>query len=309
MDKHIPVMLEECLEGLNIKPEGIYVDGTLGRAGHSEAIAERLRGGRLIAVDRDEAAIDAGHKKLERFGSAVTIVHGNFREIDLILDRLDIEKVDGMLFDLGVSSPQLDNSERGFSYMADSPLDMRMDKTDSLTAYEIVNTWGETELRELLYKYGEEKYARGIAARICQRRSDRPVESTFELVEIIKSAMPAHALREKQHPAKRTFQALRIAVNDELGAVSALFDVAVSRLNVGGRIAVISFHSLEDRIVKNAIGDRERGCSCPKDFPVCVCGFVQTLKAVQRKAIVPSDREIEKNPRSRSAKLRIAQRV
>lgn len=306
---HIPVMLKECIEGLDIKPDGIYVDGTLGRAGHSLAIAKRLTSGRLIAIDRDETAIREGEEVLRPHRDKVSIVRGNFREVDSILDKLNIGKVDGMLFDLGVSSPQLDDSGRGFSYMADSPLDMRMDRRDRLTAYEIVNEWPEGELRQLLYRYGEEKYAKGIAGRICSRRETEPIETTQQLVETIKKGMPASALREKQHPAKRSFQAIRIAVNDELGAVTDLFDAAVPKLATGGRIAVISFHSLEDRIIKNAISSRENGCTCPSDFPVCICGFVPTLKAVKKKAITPGEEEVKENPRSRSAKLRIAQKL
>lgn len=310
MDKsHIPVLLRECIEGLNIKPDGIYVDGTLGRAGHSMAIAKELGKGRLIGVDRDEAAIEAGKKTLAPFGDKVTLVRGNFRDIDSILDELGIDLVDGMLFDLGVSSPQLDNSDRGFSYMADSPLDMRMDRDEKLTAYEIVNSWEEDRVKRILYEFGEEKYSARIARAICTTRRESPIETTSQLVEVIKRAMPAAALREKQHPAKRTFQAIRIAVNDELGAVEQLFGAAVPRLAKGGRIAVISFHSLEDRIVKRAISVREKGCTCPPDFPVCVCGFVPSLRPVNKKMITPGAEEIEKNPRSRSAKLRIAEKI
>lgn len=306
---HVPVMLKECIEGLKIRPDGIYVDGTLGRAGHSLAIAEKLTTGRLIAIDRDDRAIAAGEEVLRPYRDKVEIVRANFREIDSVLDELGIDMVDGMLFDLGVSSPQLDDSGSGFSYMTDSPLDMRMDRRDALTAYEIVNNWPETELRQLLFRYGEEKYAKGIARRICQQREQAPIETTHQLVELIRKGMPASALREKQHPAKRTFQAIRIAVNDELGAISALFEAAVPKLAPGGRIVVISFHSLEDRIVKNAISDRENGCTCPSDFPVCICGFVPSLKAVKKKAIMPTEQEVTANPRARSAKLRIAQKV
>ena len=306
---HAPVLLNECIEGLDIKPDGIYVDGTLGRAGHSSEIIKRLNGGRLIGIDRDMTAIIEAGEKLRQYGDRFTAVHGNFSRIGEILDDLGIDKVDGMLFDLGVSSPQLDDGERGFSYMTDAPLDMRMDRDQSLTAYEIVNTWSEEELRRILFEYGEERYSPKIAAEICRRRERSPIETTTELAEIIKSAMPAKALREKQHPAKRTFQAIRIAVNDELGEVSDMLDTAADRLKTGGRLCVISFHSLEDRLVKNAIRRREQGCTCPKDFPVCVCGFVQTLKSVTRKPITPTEEELETNPRSRSAKLRIAQRV
>lgn len=306
---HVPVMLDECIEGLKIKPDGIYVDGTLGRAGHSLAIAQKLIDGMLISIDRDESAIEAGKKILSPFENKVKIVRGNFRDIDRILDSLQVDKVNGMLFDLGVSSPQLNDSERGFSYMSDSPLDMRMDRRDNLTAYDVVNSWSEEEIKKLLYEYGEEKYARLIARGIVKKRENEPIQTTHQLVEVIKKSMPASALREKQHPAKRSFQAIRIAVNDELAAVSNLFDAAVPRLVLGGRIVVISFHSLEDRIVKNAISSREKGCTCPKDFPVCICGFVPSLRAVGRKAIAPSAEEVSSNPRSRSAKLRIAEKL
>jgi len=306
---HIPVLLTECLEGLNIRPDGIYVDGTLGRAGHALEIAKRLSAGRLIGIDRDETAVAEAEKILGPFGGKVTLVRGNFRYIGNILDRLGIEKADGMLFDLGVSSPQLDDAERGFSYMTDAPLDMRMDMSGSLSAGEIVNDWPEAELRRILYDYGEERWAPVIASNIVRRRGEKPIETTAELVDIIKASMPAKALREKQHPAKRSFQAIRIAVNDELGAVGAMLEAAPDRLNSKGRLCVISFQSLEDRLVKNAFNRREKGCTCPPDFPVCVCGFVPTLKMITKKPITPGTDELARNPRSRSAKLRIAERV
>jgi len=306
---HKPVLLKECIEGLNIKPEGIYLDGTLGRAGHSLEIEKRLSSGRLIAIDRDMTAIEESRKTLEPFMDRVTLVHGNFRDLKSILDGLNIDRVDGMLFDLGVSSPQLDDKERGFSYMADAPLDMRMDKGETLSAYEVVNGWDEQRLRKILFEYGEERYAARIAEAIVKRRQRKPIETTLELVEIIKSAMPAAALREKQHPAKRSFQAIRIAVNDELGSISDMLSDAVDRLRAGGRLAVISFHSLEDRLVKNAMQSGEKGCTCPKDFPVCVCGFKPKLKVITRKPITASEEEIRENPRARSAKLRIAERI
>ena len=243
--QHKSVLLQECIDALNIRPDGIYLDGTLGGAGHSSQIARRLtEGGRLIGVDRDRTALAAAKERLAPYADRVTLVHSNFAEIDAILDSLGIPAVDGMLFDLGVSSPQLDDASRGFSYMADAPLDMRMDKDDALTAGEVVNTWPQGELRRILYDYGEERYAPQIAAAICRAREKAPVETTLELVDIIRSAMPAQALREKQHPAKRSFQAIRIAVNDELGAVSRMMQAAVGRLNPGGRLAVITFHSL-----------------------------------------------------------------
>ena len=309
MSGHHSVMLSECLEALNIRPDGIYVDGTAGMGGHSEKIAERLKTGLLISIDRDGYAIEQAGARLARFGDRVRLVRGNFRDVCAILDGQGIPAVDGMLFDLGVSSPQLDESERGFSYMADAPLDMRMDQTESMNAWLIVNRWPEEKLRRILRDYGEERYASAIARAIVRARSEQPIETTLALVDVIRSAMPAAALREKQHPAKRTFQAIRIAVNDELEAVSHMMQTAPDRLRPGGRLAVISFHSLEDRIVKNAIADRENGCTCPREFPVCTCGFVRTLRSVTRKPITASQAELDCNPRSRSAKLRVAERV
>ena len=307
--RHISVLLPECIEALNIRPDGIYVDGTLGMGGHSAAIAERLTTGLLIGIDRDETAIQRAGERLKPFGERVKLVHGNFRNTAAILDQLGIAGVDGMLFDLGVSSPQLDEADRGFSYMHDAPLDMRMDASDELNAWFIVNCWPEEKLKRILYDYGEERHAPRIASAILRARAEKPIETTLQLVDVIRSAMPASALREKQHPAKRTFQAIRIAVNDELEAVRTLLDTAPDKLNPGGRLAVISFHSLEDRIVKLGIRSREDGCTCPRDFPVCTCGFVQTLRSVTRKPIVPSDAELRDNPRARSAKLRVAERV
>ena len=308
--QHKSVLLQECIDALNIRPDGIYLDGTLGGAGHSSQIARRLtEGGRLIGVDRDRTALAAAKERLAPYADRVTLVHSNFAEIDAILDSLGIPAVDGMLFDLGVSSPQLDDASRGFSYMADAPLDMRMDKDDALTAGEVVNTWPQGELRRILYDYGEERYAPQIAAAICRARETAPVETTLELVDIIRSAMPAQALREKQHPAKRSFQAIRIAVNDELGAVSRMMQAAVGRLNPGGRLAVITFHSLEDRIVKSEMQQAARGCTCPPEFPVCVCGKKPLVKLVTRKPIVSGPAELEENPRARSAKLRVAEKL
>ncbi len=308
--QHKSVLLQECIDALNIRPDGIYLDGTLGGAGHSSQIARRLtEGGRLIGVDRDRTALAAAKERLAPYADRVTLVHSNFAEIDAILDSLGIPAVDGMLFDLGVSSPQLDDASRGFSYMADAPLDMRMDKDDALTAGEVVNTWPQGELRRILYDYGEERYAAQIAAAICRAREKAPVETTLELVDIIRSAMPAQALREKQHPAKRSFQAIRIAVNDELGAVSRMMQAAVGRLNPGGRLAVITFHSLEDRIVKSEMQQAARGCTCPPEFPVCVCGKKPLVKLVTRKPIVSGPAELEENPRARSAKLRVAEKL
>ena len=308
MAGHISVLLEECIENLAIRPEGVYVDGTLGLGGHSLEIARRLTTGRLVAIDRDQTAIDRSRERLAPWADRISFVHGNFRDLGQILDSLGIGKADGMLFDLGVSSPQLDEGERGFSYMTGAPLDMRMDRSDALTAWDVVNTWSEGELVRILRDYGEERYASAIARRIVKRRSEKTVDSTLALVDVIKSAMPAAALREKQHPAKRSFQAIRIAVNDELGAERQMLLTAMDRLNPGGRLCVISFHSLEDRIVKTAIRERENGCTCPKDFPVCVCGFKQTMKTVC-KPITAGEEELKSNPRSRSARLRVAERI
>jgi len=307
--KHISVLLDECIENLNIKPDGIYLDGTLGMGGHSFEIASRLSTGRLICIDRDETAIERAGRRLAPFGDKVTLVHGNFSDAASILDSLNIAEVDGMLFDLGVSSPQLDEGKRGFSYMVQAPLDMRMDQGSGITAYDVVNTWDENRLNRILWDYGEERYARRITGAIIKHREQKPIENTQELVDIIRSAMPAAALREKQHPAKRSFQAIRIAVNDELGAIASMMETAPDKLRRGGRLCVISFHSLEDRIVKSGIQAREHGCTCPREAPVCTCGFVQTLRSVTRKPILPTEEEIERNPRARSAKLRVAERV
>ena len=306
---HISVLLQECLDGLNIKPEGIYVDGTLGGAGHSSKIAERLTTGRLIGIDRDPIALKAAGERLQPFQDNVTLVYSNFCEIAQVLQDLDVSGVDGILLDLGVSSPQLDDAARGFSYMLDAPLDMRMNSEDTLDAYAVVNTWPQEELRRILYTYGEERYAPQIAAAICRRREEKPIETTLQLVDVIRSAMPPAALREKQHPAKRSFQAIRIAVNDELGSVEKVMRDAFSVLNPGGRLAVITFHSLEDRIVKLAMAEAAKGCTCPPSFPVCVCGKKPLVKLISRKPIVASDKELEDNPRSRSAKLRVCEKL
>ena len=306
---HKPVLLEESLRALDIRPGGTYVDGTLGRAGHSLEILRRLEGGRLIGIDQDQSAIDAARERLADFLDRVTLVHGNFRDLGDILRDLGVRGVDGMLFDLGVSSPQLDEPERGFSYMHDAPLDMRMDSTAGLDAAEVVNAWSYEELRRILYEYGEERFAPQIARAIVRRREERAIETTGELVEVIRSAMPAAALREKQHPAKRSFQAIRIAVNGELDALPPMLDAAAEALLPGGRLAVITFHSLEDRIVKQGLRELATGCTCPPEFPVCVCGKKPTLRLVTRKPITASAAELEENPRSRSAKLRVAERT
>ena len=306
---HKSVLLEECIQGLNLRPDGIYLDGTLGGAGHSSQIVQRLTTGRLIGVDRDQVALNAASQRLEPWKDRVTLVHSNFKEINSILDGLGIAGVDGMLFDLGVSSPQLDDGQRGFSYMSDAPLDMRMNREDRLTAYEVVNLWSREELRRILYEYGEERYAPQIAAAIDRKRQTAPIETTLQLVDVIRSALPAQALREKQHPAKRSFQAIRIAVNDELGSVREMLEEAIPRLNPGGRLAVITFHSLEDRIVKSAMAAAAKGCTCPPEFPVCICGKTPQVKLITRKPIVSSAAELEENPRARSAKLRICEKL
>ena len=305
---HKPVLLDECIDALKIRPDGVYVDGTLGRAGHSREIAQRLTTGRLLCIDRDMAAIDAAKERLAPWMDRVTLIHGNFSELGDALREAGIAGADGMLFDLGVSSPQLDDASRGFSYMQDAPLDMRMDLTAPLTAREVVNAWSYEELRRILFEYGEERYAPAIAKAIVRRRETAPIETTLELVDIIKSAMPPVALREKQHPAKRSFQAVRIAVNGELDALPPMLNAAAEHLNPGGRLAVITFHSLEDRIVKRAMQDLSRGCTCPPAFPVCVCGKKPKVKVLTRKPIVSGEAELEENPRARSAKLRVAEK-
>ena len=306
---HKPVLLDECLDSLHIKPDGIYLVGTLGRAGHSLEIVKRLTTGRLIAIDRDETALEAAKERLAPYLDHVALVHSNFERVGEILSELGLDGVDGMLFDLGVSSPQLDDAQRGFSYMHDAPLDMRMDQRASLTAREVINSWSYEELRRILFEYGEERYAPVIAKHICQARENKPIETTYELVELIKRAMPPQALREKQHPAKRSFQAIRIAVNGELDALPPMLNAAAEHLNVGGRLAVISFHSLEDRIIKKTLQELATGCTCPPNFPVCVCGKTPKMKLITRKPIVSGQAELLYNPRARSAKLRVAEKL
>ena len=306
---HVSVLLDECIQALDIKPEGIYVDGTLGGAGHSSEVAKRLTTGRLIGIDRDPVALEAASKRLAPYADRVTLVHSNFCEIAAVLEQLQIDGVDGILLDLGVSSPQLDDAGRGFSYMADAPLDMRMNSEDVLDAYAVVNGWSQEELKRILYDHGEERYAPQIASAIVRRRAEKPIETTLELVDVIRSAMPAAALREKQHPAKRSFQAIRIAVNDELGSVEKVMKDAVGCLNKGGRLAVITFHSLEDRIVKNGMAAAAKGCTCPPNFPVCVCGKKPKVRLIARKPIVSGQEELERNPRARSAKLRVCEKL
>ena len=301
---HVSVLHRECIEGLRIREDGVYVDATLGGAGHSASIAQRLTTGRLYGLDRDDDALAAAGERLAPFGSRVTLVKTDFRNM---ADHIR-EPIDGVLFDLGVSSFQLDEPERGFSYMHDAPLDMRMDRTAGLTAYDVVNEYAREELKRIIADYGEERFAGPVAAAIVRAREEKPIRTTLELAEIVASAIP-NAKRERQHPAKRTFQAIRIAVNDELAAVEEGIRAAVGLLAPGGRILVITFHSLEDRIVKSEFRRLSNGCTCPPDFPVCVCGAKPVVRIVNHKPILPSAEELTENPRSRSAKLRIAEKI
>ncbi|MDU5105636.1 16S rRNA (cytosine(1402)-N(4))-methyltransferase RsmH [Clostridium sp.] len=307
--KHVSVLLNECIEGLNIKENGIYVDGTLGGGGHSSEILKNLSDeGLLIGIDQDKDALKAASNRLQNYKN-VKYVHNNFYNIDSILNQLEIEKIDGMLMDLGVSSYQLDTGDRGFSYMQDAPLDMRMNRENSLSAYEVVNDYEEAEIYRIIRDYGEEKFAKRIARFIVENREKKKIETTLELVEIIKAAIPAKARREGPHPAKRTFQAIRIEVNSELSILNKAIEDGVNRLNKGGRMAIITFHSLEDRIVKLKFKELATACTCPKEFPICVCGGKAKVKIISRKAIEPSKEEVDENPRSRSAKLRVIERI
>lgn len=316
MFHHITVLKEEATEGLNIKQDGIYVDCTLGGGGHSSVIASKLGpGGRLIALDQDDWALDNASEKLASYGDRITLVKTNFRDLEQVLKELDVPmkdgvpQVDGILYDLGVSSPQFDEGERGFSYNHDAPLDMRMDQDAFLTAKEIVNEWPEEEIARILYRYGEEKFSRRIARVIVEKRSQAVIETTGELVELIKEGIPAAARRTGGHPAKRSFQALRIAVNDELGAFEEALHQAVRCLAPGGRVSVITFHSLEDRICKQIFSSYLEKCTCPPDFPLCVCGGKGVLRLVNRKPLIPTDTELAENSRARSAKLRVAEKL
>ena len=307
--KHISVLLNESVDALNIKKDGIYADGTLGGGGHSEKILERLsNGGLLIGIDQDAEAICAAKKRLEKFTNVI-YENTNFKNIKDILVRNSIENIDGAVLDLGVSSYQLDNADRGFSYIADSRLDMRMDLSSELDAYKVVNTYSEENLAKIFFEYGEEKFSRRIASQIVKTRGEKPIETTLELSELVKKCIPQKTVKKGSHPAKRVFQAIRIEVNGELaileGALNDFFDV----LKPGGRLAVISFHSLEDRIVKNTFASLAKGCICPKDFPVCVCGKKPRGKIITRKAVVPSDDEIDRNKRSKSSKLRVIEKL
>lgn len=307
--KHKSVLLNECIESLNIKKDGIYVDGTLGGGGHSYEILRNLNSkGKLIGIDRDKEALNAATKKLSEFNNFVT-VHDNHANILEILKQLEIDGVDGILLDLGVSSYQLDEASRGFSYMNDAPLDMRMNRDDNISAYEVVNEYGEERLSRIFFDYGEERYSRAIAKKICVIRQERKINTTLELVDIIKSAMPKSALNEKQHPAKRVFQAIRIEVNEELTKLKQAVVDSIKALNNNGRLAIITFHSLEDKIVKYTYEEMQGKCTCPKDFPVCVCNYVSYGKILDKKPIISSEEEIKENPRARSAKLRVFERL
>ena len=307
--KHVSVLYDECIDNLNIDPDGIYVDGTLGGGGHSSGICQRLsEKGTLIGIDRDRDALNAAQKRLEPYQCNKIFVQSNYSDIKNVLDQLGIEEIDGALLDLGVSSFQLDNSERGFSYMQDAPLDMRMSQDDSFTAYDVINTYSEKELFNIIKTYGEEKWASRISKFIVQERKKAPLETTGQLVDVIKAAIPAAARRDGPHPAKRTFQAIRIEVNDELGQLERAVEEFCDVLADEGRLCIITFHSLEDRIVKNIFNTRANPCTCPKEFPVCVCGKVADIKKISGKPILPSDEELEVNPRSRSAKLRVAEK-
>lgn len=307
--KHISVLLNECIEALDIKEDGIYVDCTLGGAGHSSEIVKRLsKKGRLIGIDQDKDALKAAENKLQDYCN-VTFVHNNFHNIEEILCDLEVEKVDGILMDLGVSSYQLDQGERGFSYMKDAPLDMRMNRDKEFSAYDVINKYSEAELYRIIRDYGEEKFAKRVANFIVTRREEKLIETTLELVEIIKNAIPAKARREGPHPAKRTFQAIRIEVNSELSILNKAIEDGVGRLSNGGRMAIITFHSLEDRIVKNKFRDLAVQCRCPREFPICVCQEKAKVKVITRKAIDPSNEEVDENPRSRSAKLRVIEKI
>lgn len=307
--KHVSVLLNECIDGLNIKKDGIYVDCTLGGAGHSSHIIEKLsQDGLLIGIDQDTDALKAAGEKLSNYENK-KLVHNNFYNIKNILNDLEVEKVDGILMDLGVSSYQLDNAERGFSYMNDAELDMRMDRENSLSAYDVVNSYTEDDLNRIIRNYGEENWAKRIAKFIVEARKEKSIDTTFELVEIIKKAIPAKARREGPHPAKRTFQAIRIEVNSELSIIEQTILDGVEKLNKGGRMAIITFHSLEDRIVKNTYRTLQRPCTCPKEFPICICNKQPMVKIINNKPIEASEEELEINPRSRSAKLRILEKI
>lgn len=306
---HRSVLLDEAVEALNIRPGGVYVDGTAGGGGHSFAIASSLENGLLIAIDQDENAIAAAGARLAPLGERARVVRNNFSNLNDVLETCGISEIDGLLLDLGVSSHQLDEAERGFAYQNDAPLDMRMDRRQSKSAYDVVNTYSEEELKRILFTYGEERFSGRIAAKIVAQREKKPIETTGELAELIKSAIPAAAREGGHHPAKRSFQAIRIEVNAELDVIVPAIESAVAHMRSGGRIAIITFHSLEDRIVKQAFVRLASGCTCPKGLPICVCGKKPLVKVITKKPILPGDAELEENPRSRSAKLRVAEKI
>lgn len=307
--KHVSVLLQETVDGLNVKPDGIYVDGTLGGGGHSYEVCTRLGvKGSIIGIDQDEAAIEAASIRLKDFGEKVTIVRSNYCDMKSRLHELGIDKVDGIMLDLGVSSYQLDTADRGFSYREDAALDMRMDQRSEMTARDIVNDYSEMDLYRVIRDYGEDKFAKNIARHIVRERAKRPIETTGELTEVIRHAIPMKFQKKTGHPAKRTFQAIRIELNRELDVLRDSLDDMIDMLNPGGRLCIITFHSLEDRIVKSAFKKNENPCTCPSDFPVCVCGKVSKGRVITRKPILPSEEEMEVNSRSKSAKLRIFER-
>ncbi|WP_430882885.1 16S rRNA (cytosine(1402)-N(4))-methyltransferase RsmH [Fusibacter sp. JL216-2] len=307
--EHVSVLWEETVDGLNIKPDGIYIDGTLGGGGHSELVLKRLTTGKLIGIDQDTDALAAASERLKEYGDRFIPVHSNFEDVLNVLNDLGIDKVDGMMMDLGVSSYQLDEAERGFSYMQDGELDMRMDRSRPFSAKDVVNTYSVEELHKIIKDYGEDRWAKRIAQFIVEAREDHEITRTTELVDIIKAAVPKGARKDGPHPAKRTFQAIRIEVNNELGIISETIKAISTVLKPGGRISIITFHSLEDRIVKNTYKELAKGCICPPELPVCMCNNKPVVKIITRKPRVPSDKEIEENPRARSAKLRVAEKL
>lgn len=307
--EHVSVLLNELIEGLNIKEDGIYVDGTLGGAGHSLEIVKKLTTGKLIGIDQDPNALNKAEEVLREYSNRIILVHSNYEDIDEVLDNLQIERVDGILLDLGVSSHQLDEETRGFSHNKDAPLDMRMDSTKTFSAWDVVNRYSEKELEKIIWDYGEERWAKRIAKFIVEERKDKSIDTTLELVSIVKKAIPKEVRKEGHHPAKKTFQAIRIEVNRELDVLMESIPKMVRRLNLGGRLAIITFHSLEDRIVKESFKELYKDCICPSHLPQCICNKVREIEIITRKPIVPSNEEIEINPRSRSAKLRIAEKL
>ncbi|MCQ2555255.1 MAG: 16S rRNA (cytosine(1402)-N(4))-methyltransferase RsmH [Clostridia bacterium] len=308
--KHKSVLFDEVMEGLSIKENGIYVDGTLGGGGHSSGICERLsEDGMLIGIDRDKEALKAASKRLEGYGCRKAFVQSNYADVKEVLSNLGIDRIDGAVLDLGVSSYQLDNPERGFSYMHDAKLDMRMNQDDTFTAYDVVNTYSEKDLTDIFYRYGEEKWSARVAKFIVERRKEKPFETTFELVDVIKAAIPKEVRRDGPHPAKRIFQAIRIEVNNELGGLEKAVEDFIEVLAPNGKLGIITFHSLEDRTVKEIFQKHINPCTCPKEFPVCVCGKVPDIKKKSGKPVVPTEKELMENPRSRSAKLRVAEKI